>query len=197
MEFIMSLRVNKTVKTEPAKKSESTEKAEHKETKVDIKFDRNKIVNDLHKRIKKFNTLKTVYTNMEEFNEALQKATSEGTYNPDAPKFIYADKKLLKGLYGLEAITGIGSIVKDDGTINTDKYKEAMKSISGDMAINVAENEFARDSEGLTKSEIKRLAEPLGIKVLNEKESEEEHQMNMQNPKPEDKNDNDYYALFD
>ena len=82
-------------------------------------------------------------------------------------------------------------------TLSKDKYKEAMKSISGDMAINAAENEFARDSEGLTKSEIKRLAEPLGIKVLNSKESEEEHQMNMQNPKSEDKNDNDYYALFD
>ena len=45
----MSLRVNKTVKTEPAKKSNPEEKSENKEAKVDIKFDRNKIENDLHK----------------------------------------------------------------------------------------------------------------------------------------------------
>lgn len=195
MEFIMSLRINRTSNTESIKKSDPKEKTENKETKIDIKFDRKRIEDDMNKRIKKFNALKVVYTNFDEYNAALQKAISEGTYNPDAPEFIYANPKMIRSFRGLESITGDGSIVKPDGTINTDKYKEGMKYIAGNMSINVAEKDYAKYSEGLTSSEIKNLANPLGIKILSSKESEEEHQMNVQNQKPV--TDDDDYFLFD
>ena len=178
----MSLRVNRTTRTESLKKNEHEEKAPDK-TKVDIKFD-NKIANDLNERIKKFNSLKTIYTNQEEYNSALKISMDNGTYNPDAPQFIYADKKFTQCLIYLEAITGDYSIVRQDGTINTEKYKEAMKVISNDMDIDATERYGAKEMEGIPKSILKLLAKPLGIKILNNKESEILRQKRIANTPP-------------
>lgn len=202
----MSMRVNQS---ESAITSSSSQKSDRNTIRnQNEQWFQNKRTSEKEKqlRITKFQALKKIYTNKKEYNAALEQAMADGTYNPDAPQFIFADKSTVKNYQKLEQAMG-QKIVNEDGTINTAAYKKAMLLISGDLDIDAEELKNATNKYGLSlsKSKLEKLAKPLGITMQStnssiysrqSKEAEEMARIRLENKFINNNRDNKIKTLY-